>query len=42
MARQTIASLIAGICAVASVASAAAQSPAEFYKGKNLTIVVGF
>jgi tripartite-type tricarboxylate transporter receptor subunit TctC len=42
MARQSIASLVASVCAVVSVGSAAAQSPAEFYKGKNMTIVVGF
>ncbi|MDP2357609.1 MAG: hypothetical protein Q8M31_16320 [Beijerinckiaceae bacterium] len=42
MAHQTIAFLVGGFCLAASVSSAAAQSPAEFYKGKNMTIVVGF
>ncbi len=42
MARRMIASVATGIFAAASVGFAAAQSPAEFYKGKNMTIVVGF
>jgi tripartite-type tricarboxylate transporter receptor subunit TctC len=42
MVRQAKVSIAAALCLAAGVSAASAQSPAEFYKGKNMTIVVGF
>lgn len=42
MARQTFAALAAAAFSATLCAGAVAQSPAEFYKGKTVTIVVGF
>ena len=42
MGRQAIRSVAAAIFLASACSLAAAQSPAEFYKGKTMTIVVGF